>query len=221
MIITYHGGNCIRASAGDTTLAFSPISKKSKNLKPTNFGADVVFVSLNHPDMNGVEQVARGEKEPFTIQGAGEYEVGTIFASGFSTVSHYDLPAATAAQAGKKGSINTAYAVVFDGLTMLYLGALSESKLPSEVIEDLDTIDVLFVPIGNDGVLSASEAQKLAVSLEAKIVIPIHYGEIGDKNALKQFLKESGAEDTGAVDKLTIKPKDVADKSGEVVVLKS
>lgn len=210
MVITYHSGNCIKVSAGDTTIAFSPVSKKSKNLKPTNFGADVVFVSLNHPDMNGVEQVARGDKDPFTIQGAGEYEVGTIFAAGFSTVSHYE----------KKDLINTAYAVVFDGLTMLYLGALAESKLPSEIIEDLDTIDILFVPIGNDGVLGASEAQKLAVSLEAKIVIPIHYGEIGDKNALKRFLKESGAEDTAAVEKLTIKPKDVVDKSGEVVVLK-
>jgi len=211
MVITYHGGNCVKMSAGDTTLVFSPISKDSKNLKPTNFGADIVFVSNNHPDMNGFEQVARGDKEPFVVGGAGEYEIGPVFASGFLTHSRY----------GGKEITNTVYTVVFDGITVLYLGALSDTKLPNEIIEDLDAVDVLFVPIGGDGVLSASEAQKLAVALEAKIVIPIHFGIIGEKDALRSFLKEAGAEDVSPDDKLTIKPKDVADKSGEVVVLKS
>ena len=196
-------------SAGDTTLVFSPISKNSKQLKPTNFGADIVFVSTNHPDMNGIEQVARGDKEPFVVGGPGEYEIGSVFASGFLTHSQY----------GGKELTNTVYTVVFDGITAVYLGALSDTKLPNEVIEDVDTIDVLFVPIGGDGVLSASEAQHLAVYLEAKIVIPIHYGAIGEKDALKRFLKEAGAEGAAALEKLTIKPKDVADKSGEVVVL--
>lgn len=198
-------------SAGDTTLVFSPTAKDSKNLKPTNFGADIVFVSTNHPDMNGVEQVARGDKEPFVVGGPGEYEVGSVFAAGFLTNSQY----------GGKELTNTVYTVVFDGITTVYLGALSDTKLPNEVLEDLDTVDVLFVPIGGDGVLTPAEAHKLAVALEAKVVIPIHYGEIGEKNALKQFLKEAGAEEVSSADKLTIKQKDVADKSGEVVVLAS
>ena len=54
MILTFHEGACIRAQAGDTTLVFGPVSKGSKNFKPTNFGADVAFISLNHPDMNGL-----------------------------------------------------------------------------------------------------------------------------------------------------------------------
>jgi L-ascorbate metabolism protein UlaG (beta-lactamase superfamily) len=211
MIITYHTGGCIKASAGDTTLVFSPISKKSKTLKPTNFGADVVFISLNHPDTNGAEQVARGDRDPFVITGAGEYEIGSVFATGFSTTSDY----------GSKDSINTSYAVIFDGLTILYLGALGDSKLPNEIIEDLDDIDVLFVPIGNSGVLNPSDAQKLAVQLEAKIVIPIFHQGIGMENSLKLFLKEAGHEDISTSDKITLKQKDVIGKSGEVVVLKS
>ena len=75
MILTYHGGACVRASAGDTTVVFAPISKASKNFKPTNFGADVAFVPLAHADMNGVEEAGRGEKQPFAIFGPGEYEV--------------------------------------------------------------------------------------------------------------------------------------------------
>jgi hypothetical protein len=36
---------------------------------------------------------------------------------------------------------------------------------------------------------------------------------------LKQFLKEAGEEGVKPVDKLTIKPRDLADKGGDVVVL--
>jgi L-ascorbate metabolism protein UlaG (beta-lactamase superfamily) len=71
--------------------------------------------------------------------------------------------------------------------------------------------------VGGEGTLSAAEAEKLAVKLEAKIVIPILY----DDKSLKTFLKEAGAEGTKAVDKLTIKPRDLAGKQGEVVVLSS
>ena len=63
--------------------------------------------------------------------------------------------------------------------------------------------------------LTPADAQKLAVKLEAKIVIPIMY----DDKSLKQFLKEAGEEGTKPMDKLTIKPRDVADKQNEVVVL--
>ncbi len=54
MIITYHGGEFFKVQFGDTVLAFNPISKDSK-LKSSRFGADIALVSLNHPDMNGVE----------------------------------------------------------------------------------------------------------------------------------------------------------------------
>ena len=41
-----------------------------------------------------------------------------------------------------------------------------------------------------------------------------------DESQLKQFIKEFGAGGTVAADKLTIKKKDLAEKKGEVVVLK-
>ena len=204
MILTFHEGTCIRASAGDTTLVFGPISKASKNFKPTNFGADVAFVSFNHPDMNGADEASRGDKQAFAITGPGEYEVKDISVAGFATGSTY----------GSEGKINTVYSVHFDGLSILYLGALGDLDLPSEVLE-MDSPDILIVPIGGEGTLTSAEAQKLAVKLEAKVIIPI----LSDDKSLKQFLKESGSEDVKAVDKLTLKPRDVTDKENEVVVL--
>ena len=206
MILTYHGGACVKASAGDTTLVFGPVSKKSKNFKPVNFGADVAFVSLNHVDMNGAEDASRGERQPFLVYGPGAYEVQDVTASGFPSGSNYD---------GKPLS-NTLYSVRFDGLSVLYLGALGDIDLPSDVLE-MDAPDVLIIPVGGTGTLNAAEAEKLAVKLEAKIVVPI----LHDEKSLKQFLKEAGTEGTKPVDKLTIKPRDVAGKQGEVVVLSS
>jgi len=206
MILTFHEGGCIRASAGDTTLVFSPVSKQSKNFKPTNFGADVAFVSVNHPDMNGVEEAGRGEKQPFAILGPGEYEIKGITAAGFASKSDY----------GGQPHINTVYALSFDDMSILYLGALGDSELPSDVLE-MDAPDILITPVGGGGVLNSAEAAKLAVKLEAKIIIPTFY----DDKTLKQFLKESGEESIKPVDKLTIKPRDLADKEGDVVVLGS
>lgn len=206
MILTYHGGACIRASAGETTLVFGPISKQSKNFKPTNFGADVAFIPLNHPDMNGIEEAGRGEKQPFVISGPGEYEIKDITASGFPSGSKW----------GGAPLTNTIYSVLFDGLTVLYLGALGDLDMPKEVLE-MDSPDILILPVGGNGALAPAEAQKLAVKLEAKIVIPILY----DEKTLKQFLKEAGEESEKPVEKLTLKPKDVVGKESEVIVLSS
>jgi L-ascorbate metabolism protein UlaG (beta-lactamase superfamily) len=206
MILTFHEGACIRASAGDTTLVFGPVSKKSKNFKPVNFGADVAFVSLNHADMNGAEEAGRGDKQPFVVFGPGEYEVKDVTAAGFASGSKY----------GGEPRINTVYSLEFDGMSVLYLGALGDLDLPSEVLE-MDAPDILIIPVGGNGALSPAEAAKLAVKLEAKLIIPILY----DEKTLKQFLKEAGDEGTKPEEKLTIKPRDLAGKEGDVVVLKS
>jgi hypothetical protein len=206
MILTYHDGFCVRASAGDTTVVFGPVSKASKNFKPTNFGADVAFISFYHPDMNGSDEAARGEKQPFVISGPGEYEINDIAAFGFPSESEY----------GGDKRINTLYSIMFDGLSVFYAGAVGTTELPKD-LEEMDSPDILIVPIGGEGTLTPAEAQKLAVNLEAKIVIPIAY----DAASLKTFLKEAGAEDVKPEEKLTLKKKDVVGKEGEVVVLKA
>ncbi len=214
MIITYHGADFFKVSFGDTTIAVNPISKDSK-LKSTKFGSDITLVSLNSPEHNGVEQTSRGEKESFVISGPGEYEVQGVFIKGFLSKSEYGLPA----QAGGSEKINTIYTVSLEGINLGFLGAISDEKLSSEAKEALEGIDILFVPIGGEGVVEPALAHKLAVQFEPKIIIPSHFGDVGKKDALKLFLKESGEESVKPIDKLTIKRKDVDGKEGEVILL--
>ena len=204
MILTHHDAASIKAVAGDTTMIFGPISKNSKRFKATSQGADIVFVSLNDIDMNGSDTAVRGEKEPFVITGPGEYEVQGFTAAGYPSKSTYS---------GKE-LINTIYTVHFDGMSILYMGAHEGTTLPQEVLE-MDAPDILILPVGGEGTMTPAEAHKIAVRLEAKIVIPVLYTEV----SLKTFLKETSLEGTKAVDKLTLKPKDLAGKEGEVVVL--
>lgn len=206
MIITYHGGQCFKVSFGDTTLAFDPISKKSK-LSPVKFGSDIAFISLRHPDFAGAEQVAHGNKAPFVIDSPGEYEVGDVTARGFGVATTYD----------KVERFNTIYQVQLEGMNIVFLGALSDPEIDPKILGELGDIDILFVPIGGGDVLEVPQASKLATKLEAKVVIPMNY----DKSALDAFLKEEGSNNGKPEDKLTLKKKDVAVMSGEIMVLKS
>lgn len=205
MVISYHGGQCFKVSFGDTTIAFNPISKKSK-LDSPKFGADAAFVTLWHPDFNGVEQVTHGAKQPFVVDGPGEYEIGQVVAHGFGVKTTYD----------KLETYNTIYQVKLEDINMVFLGSLSSPEIDPKILGEFGDIDILFVPIGGGDVLEVPQASKLAVKLEARLIIPMQY----DATALKVFLKEEGAEDVKPVDKLTLKKKDVREMSGEVAVLK-
>jgi L-ascorbate metabolism protein UlaG (beta-lactamase superfamily) len=210
MIITYHGVEFVKIQHGDTVIAFNPPSKKSK-FSGTSFGANIVLISANHPDLNGAEIASRNDKGAFVIKGPGEYEVDGMFIRGFKTSTTF----------GGQEKINTIYTLTVDGINVAYLGAINHSEIEPEIKEELGQADILFVPIGGDGVLDASEAYKMAVKREPSIIIPIHYGEVGDKNALKEFLKEGGQESIKPIDKLTLKKKDLEGKEGEIVVLAS
>lgn len=204
MVITHHGGQCFKVSFGDTTIAFDPISKKSK-LGSVKFGADVAFVSLHHPDFNGTDEVAFGSKQPFVVDGPGEYEIGAVTARGYGVKTVYD----------KVERFNTIYQVKLEEINMIFLGALGSEVIDPQILADFGDIDILFVPIGGGDVLDVPAASKLATKLEAHCIIPMHYTD----TALKAFLKEVGSDNGKPVDKLTVKKKDLALMESEIVVL--
>jgi L-ascorbate metabolism protein UlaG (beta-lactamase superfamily) len=209
MVISYMGGECFKITQGNLTLSFNPPSKDS-SLKASKFGSDIVLTSLDHEDFNGVENASFGDREPFVISGPGEYEVKEVAVRGFASESAY----------GGEAGLNTIYSVLLEGMNLCFLGALNTPDIPQAAKQELDDIDILFVPIGGSGVLDHAAAYKLAVQLGPKAVIPMHYGDIGNKDALKLFLKEAAAT-TAPIEKLTVKKKDLDGKEAEIIVLES
>jgi L-ascorbate metabolism protein UlaG (beta-lactamase superfamily) len=211
MVITHHGGQCFKVTFGDLTLVFDPISKKA-NLSSVRFGADIALVSRDHPDMNGIEEVTYGDKKPFAITGPGEYERQGVVIQGYLSQSKYGL------EKDETEAINTIYSVELEDMTLVHLGALADAELSKEARENIGEIDVLFVPVGGGGVLSPAKAHELAVSLEPKIIIPMHWSGIGSPKSLESFLKEAG-NGSEKVDKLTLKKKDLIGRDGSILVI--
>ena len=177
MVITYQGGSSFKISQGELSLVVNPKSKTS---------ADITLFNVGKEDTS--------EKSGFVITGPGEYEIKDVSVKGFHSQS-------------TSGKINTIYSVGFEGVNLCFLGDLDTDELPSDTLENLEDVDILFAPVSR---------QKLAVSLEPALIIPTSYtGE-----TLKKFFKESGEDDIKSEDKLVIKKKDLEGKEGEIVVLK-
>jgi L-ascorbate metabolism protein UlaG (beta-lactamase superfamily) len=125
------------------------------------------------------ENLSYNGKDPLVITGPGEYETKGVFIKGFPSKTSY----------GGKEKINTVYTVVLENMTLCFLGALSDEKLSPEFMEAIEDIDILFVPIGGEDVLDAAKASKLAVALEPKIIIPMHYGDVGVGRSFKKVFE--------------------------------
>lgn len=193
MVISFQGLESFKITQGELSISINPKSK---------VGSDIVLISSSSFSTESKES-------SFVISGPGEYEVKDVVIKGFLSESEYE---------GKK--LNTVYTISIDGMSLGFLGALSNPVLSPETFEALEEVDILFTPIGGQGVLDAASSYKLAVSLESGIIIPMHYGEVGDKKALEFFLKEGGEEKAEFIDKLVIKKKDLEGKEGDVVLLK-
>ncbi len=196
MIITYYGKEFFKIAQGDTVIAINPFSKSS-----TKFGSVLALSTTAHPDYDGFDRVSHGEAVPFVISGPGEYEHSGVAVKGKGTTTEID---------GKE--YNTAvYSFIFEDTKLGFVGPISKPLLAGEM-EVLSGSDILFVPIDT---LGASNASKVAVATEAKIVIPMDY----TKESLKQFLKEAGEDAVEPLDKLTIRRKEIEAKEGDVIVL--
>ncbi len=205
MIITHHGKQFFKLQTGDMVLALNPISKDSA-FKTNGFGANIALVSENHEDYNGSDLVEYAGRKPFVINGPGEYEISDILFQGFGTKGYDD-------------QVNSIYYFEFDGMKILFLGAMYLPEIPLEARQAIGDVDILFVPIGGKTVVGSEAAHKIAVSFGPKVIIPMDYGSDQEKGALADFLKECGSEKVSPVDKLTVKSKDLAGKEQDVIII--
>lgn len=158
-------------------------------------GADVVTISHFHPGHSYVEGVANNPRQ---IKGPGEYEIGGMFITGIGTFHDNDK--------GKLRGKNTIYLIEMDGLTLCHLGDLGHA-LPSQLIEEIGNVDVLFLPAGEASTISIDTAVETVRQLEARIVIPMHYKSAFVNKQLEpvsKFLTKMGVPELESRPKLSI-----------------
>jgi len=145
---------------------------------------------------------SHGDESTFLITGPGEYEV-----KGMSIL-------------GIANEKNTIYNIEIDGIKICHLGFLN-NDLDNDQLSLIDDPDIVLIPVGNNDVLDAEAAMKLANKIEPSIIIPMLYDIKGLKTKrapLSAFLKESEAKEPSQP-KLTIKKKDINEEETKIVIL--
>jgi L-ascorbate metabolism protein UlaG (beta-lactamase superfamily) len=142
--------------------------------------ADIVTVCRHdEPGYSFTDGVA---SEARVLDAPGEYEIGGILVRGVATRQ-------------SDGSRNVIFVCELDGVRVGHLGLLQEA--PSVVVlNQLEDVDVLLLPIGGYNALSATLAQDVMTSVDPPIVIPMNYGTAQEKlplEPLDKFLREVGS----------------------------
>ncbi len=209
MVITYFGKSYFKLTLGDLTIAINPPAKESKAFaKVPRFGADIALITTNTVDTNGADTVTLGDKEPFVLEGAGNYESKELLFTGAPSTVSID----------GKDYINTVYGFELDGIKIAFMGLIDDDKkLSPEAKEIAGNADMLFMPVQGVLNLDPAKAYKIATSFDVNMVIPYEY----DADSLNRFLKEGGQEKNEMQDKATLKRKDLDGKEGYILVLEA
>ena len=210
MYITWLGHACFRLQGKEVTLVTDPYEESIGLKLPRNLTADIVTVSHNHYDHNNVSAV---KGNPFIISDPGEYEVKKVFIYGIS--SYHDK------SRGKERGLNTIYLIKMDNLSICHLGDLGH-PLTEEQLNQLESVDILMIPVGGVCTINASESLKVISQIEPRIVIPMHYKIPGlkvDIAALGKFCKEAGVSEKEKIKKLKITQKDLPQEETKIVLM--
>jgi len=194
------------------TVVCDPYTDGKIGLKLPKTSADLVLSSHSHNDHNNTKSIAG---EPFVIDSAGEYEVKDVHVYGVRT--WHDE------KKGEERGSNVVYLIQIDGFNIVHLGDLGH-KLESDQVEELNTVDVLMIPVGGTYTINSETATEVIAQLEPSIVIPMHYqtGKLKlDKklDEVSKFIDAMGGENVRKVDTLKVKNRGALPEETEVVVL--
>jgi len=188
--VDWYGQSAFRLSGQDGTVFIDPFGDVSPMAArgiqfeyPPIEGveADLLLVTHEHLDHNGVETV--GGEPPILRSTAGRLEspVGEIFA----IASEHDEAAGT-----ERGP-NTIFVFTLDGVRVAHFGDFGQSALRDEQAGAIGEIDLLFLPVGGGPTIGGEHAAAIAQRLGPQWVVPMHYRtpRIGFLETADEFLE--------------------------------
>ena len=211
MVIAWYGQSCFKITSGELTLVLDPFDKEI-GLRPPHLACDIVCVShKQHKDHNNVGALSG---EPFVADGPGEYEIKGVSIRGIE--SFHDE------KEGSERGLNTIYIIEMEDIVLCNMGDFGQKELSEEQIKAINEVDILFIPVGGKYTIGGTRASNIVNQIEPRIAIPMHYkipGLKADIEPVDRFLKEMGEGKLQAVEKLTIKKKNLPEQT-EIVVMK-
>ena len=190
MQVEWYGQSAFRLSTPEHTVAIDPFADLSSlagrgvqfEYPPIDgVSADLLLVTHEHPDHNGVEAI-RGE--PVILRStAGRLEspVGEVTA----IASEHDDAAGT-----ERGP-NTIFVFALDGVRVGHFGDFGQGALRDEQAAALGRIDLLMLPVGGGPTIDAEQAHAIVECVRPRWVVPMHYRtpRIGFLETAEPFLE--------------------------------
>lgn len=200
MIISWLGDAGIRLHSKEAVLVIDP-PDASTGFRTPKQAANIVAVTLRA----GRDPKAVGG-EPMILETPGEFERKNIFVYGLAIASEPH---------------HVHWRIEAEDMSFGHLGNL-QHILENGELAQLEGVDILFIPVGGNDVLTPARATELISQIEPRVVIPIQYKATGGKanyGTLEAFLKDMGAKSPEPLAKWKIQKKDLPADETQVVIL--
>ena len=193
MEITWLGHSCFCIKGKEKSIVTDPC-RHDIGYPLNKPRADIITISHFHPRHSCIESV---DDNPKQFKGPGEYEVGKVFVTGITTFHDNER--------GETKGRNTVYVIEIDGISLCHLGDLGHS-LSSRLLEEIGSIDVLFLPVGEISTIPVDIAVEIVKQLNPRIIIPMHYKTqvCADLEPVDKFLMRMGIREAETRPKLTL-----------------
>lgn len=215
MTISWHGLSCFTLTAktltGEATLVVNPYQNETGLRFPRTLNADMVAVTHDDEDANNLEAVGpmHEGKSVFVVDMPGEYEVQGTFVYAINAPRKEDK------------APHRILRIEMEGVKLAHLGVLNRELTDSE-LEQLNNIDVLFVPVGGGRVMSPKLATDVIAQVEPRAVVPYMYDIPNVKEKLEDlnaFCKALGVCKREDVTKLKITNRSLPEEDMMIYVL--
>ncbi len=175
MRVEWYGQSAFHLSAGEQPVAIDPFADMSAmaagrgmqfDYPPiVDVAADVLLVTHEHADHNGVEAITGDPTIVRSTAGTFESPIGEITA----IASEHDE------QAGTARGPNTIFVFTLDGLRVSHFGDFGQRELREEQAAAVGEIDLLIIPVGGGPTIGAAQAALIVERLSPRWVVPMHY----------------------------------------------
>lgn len=187
MTIKWRGLSYFTLKHNKKTVIIDPLLSKEYGVKDVSI-SEANICLLSSPFLKYDQKIL--DKSLYSFQYPGEYEASNIIVKINSS-------------RGPEKKRNNIFSIDWGGCKIVHLGIVKQKKSVKKILEDLNSPDILIIPIGGNIVLSANDAVELVHQIEPKIVIPMFY-QTNQKypfklDSVQNFIKEMGQKENNEI----------------------
>ena len=173
--------------------------------------ADLVLVTHDHLDHNGVEVIGGDPQVLRSTAGRLDSPVGEVVA----IASEHDDAAGT-----ERGP-NTIFAFALGGIRVCHFGDFGQAELRPAQAAQIERPDLLLLPVGGGPTIDGGAAAGIARELRPRWVVPMHYRTeaVSFLDPADAFLESFAAEDVIRLDGPELDTAELPEREGTLAVV--